>query len=259
MAESQTSGALAQCHHQDAFGNANDSFASGSWGGDRGGWHHNTKEFDVDTGLVYMYHRWYLPESSGFASNAPYPTFLEHPFTFALQRPTSIFDPTGEISIGEAGCAVAVGVENGVTGFVSGAINDLSFGIAPPLHDTTNPDQHFGATTGRLTGGVIGALAMGNGARIGYQAGIHRAEKALLGEMAARQSAHYSAYGFSSGLGFAGGAIPTRAALAIGFGQATGGAGLVIGAASPAPAAGGVNGSVGTGAPGFWGRTLGCP
>lgn len=67
------------------------------WGGVRGGFHHNSKEFDEDAELVYMYQRWYLPEVGVFVSSAPYPPMVEHRFGFAEGNPQMLFDSVGEL------------------------------------------------------------------------------------------------------------------------------------------------------------------
>lgn len=95
ISESDAAGALAQTHHQDAFGNTQAAWQTGLWGGDRAGWHHNTKELDGDTGLVYMHQRWYSPETGTFMRRAPVKPQYEHAFSFASQRPTNRIDPDG--------------------------------------------------------------------------------------------------------------------------------------------------------------------
>ena len=55
-----------------------------------------TKEFDGDTGLVYMMQRWYFPETGTFVSHAPYPAIVEHEFTLAESEPVNHVDPKGE-------------------------------------------------------------------------------------------------------------------------------------------------------------------
>jgi RHS repeat-associated protein len=97
MAESDASGALVQTHYQDAFGNSQASWSTGLWGGDKPGWHHNSKEYDGDVGLVYMYHRWYGAEFGGFGSEAPLPRTMEAPYLFTSQAPTGSTDPTGRL------------------------------------------------------------------------------------------------------------------------------------------------------------------
>lgn len=98
MAESNSSGALAVRHDQDAYGIVQASWSTGlpASASARAGWHHNTKNTDPDTGLVYMYQRWYLPETGTFLSKAPRPTWMEHGWGFALNAPPTSFDPDGE-------------------------------------------------------------------------------------------------------------------------------------------------------------------
>lgn len=57
--------------------------------------HPFTKEYDGDVGLVYMYSRWYSPEAGLFMATAPQPRYREHPYSFAIQRPTYGVDPAG--------------------------------------------------------------------------------------------------------------------------------------------------------------------
>ena len=97
ISESDAAGVLAQTHHQDAFGNTQAAWQTGLWGGDKPGWHHNTKEYDGDTGLVYMYQRWYSPETGTFMSSAPYPVMKEHRYGFAESAPLTATDPRGEM------------------------------------------------------------------------------------------------------------------------------------------------------------------
>ncbi len=86
--------------YQDAFGNVTSGWTSGEWNDSyagRDGWHHNTKEFGGDSGLVYMYQRWYMPELGIFVSQAPYPEDIEHQYTFAESSPVFLTDPRGEM------------------------------------------------------------------------------------------------------------------------------------------------------------------
>ena len=55
-----------------------------------------TKELDGDTGLVYMYQRWYLAEAGIFVSKASHPPMVESQYGFARGAPTKQFDPRGE-------------------------------------------------------------------------------------------------------------------------------------------------------------------
>jgi len=93
--ESDNTGALAQTHWQDAFGNTLSGWQTATWGGDRPGWHHNSKEYDGDSQLVYMYQRWYTPEMGSFLSSAPFPPMMEHRFSFGVQNPPVYVDPFG--------------------------------------------------------------------------------------------------------------------------------------------------------------------
>jgi len=95
LSESDASGALAQRHEQDAFGNVLASWQTGLVGGDRAGWHHNTKEWDGDVGLVYMYQRWYSPEVGALYGSAPLPPMMEHRFAALGSNPISFIDSTG--------------------------------------------------------------------------------------------------------------------------------------------------------------------
>jgi RHS repeat-associated protein len=99
ISESDASGLLAQTHHQDAFGNTQAAWNTGLWGGDKPGWHHNTKEYDGDTGLVYMYQRWYSAETGTFMSSAPFPVMMEHRYGFAENAPTVSHDHSGRIPL----------------------------------------------------------------------------------------------------------------------------------------------------------------
>jgi len=99
MNESGSDGLLAQMHCQDAFGNTQATWNGGLWGGDREGWHHNTKAYDVHSGAYYMYQRWYSPETGTFMSNAPFEPMTEHPYGFANYSPAAYIDPSGEIWI----------------------------------------------------------------------------------------------------------------------------------------------------------------
>jgi len=95
LSESDNTGALAQTHWQDVFGNSLDTWQNGLIGGDRPGWHHNSKEYDGDSQLVYMYQRWYNPELGLFSAASPFPGFMEKPFVFARSSPIMTVDPTG--------------------------------------------------------------------------------------------------------------------------------------------------------------------
>ncbi|MBX3730585.1 MAG: hypothetical protein KF858_15520 [Candidatus Sumerlaeia bacterium] len=79
----------------DAFGNRLAAWATGRWD-NQAGWLHNTKEYDAQVGLVYMYQRWYDPATGTFVSSAPYSPRYEPPYSFALQDPSRFSDPRGE-------------------------------------------------------------------------------------------------------------------------------------------------------------------
>jgi len=98
MAESNSSGSLAVRHDQDAFGVKQTSWSAGKPSpSTAAGWHHNTKNTDPDTGYVYMYQRWYNPETGTFLSKAPYPAEIEHQYGFTANNPIRRVDPRGEL------------------------------------------------------------------------------------------------------------------------------------------------------------------
>jgi len=74
-----------------------------------------TKELDGDTGLVYMYQRWYSGETGTFMSSAPRRVYREHRFSVARQHPVQRVDPFGteDTTVGELIpeliCALAAG------------------------------------------------------------------------------------------------------------------------------------------------------
>ena len=103
MLATNASAAVADTRHADAFGNEMASWTSGAWTdslAERSGRGHNTKELDSDTGLVYMYQRWYLPKVGIFVSMAPYPPHVESQYGFAMQSPARYFDPRGRYWVG---------------------------------------------------------------------------------------------------------------------------------------------------------------
>jgi len=103
LSESDNTGALAQTHWQDAFGNTLSGWQTATWGGDQTGWHHNSKEYDGDSQLVYIYQRWYSPELGVFSSSALLPPELEHPFSFVESHPTGFVDVNGRTKGGTTG------------------------------------------------------------------------------------------------------------------------------------------------------------
>ncbi|MBI5154923.1 hypothetical protein HZA57_06775, partial [Candidatus Poribacteria bacterium] len=103
MSETNSAGTFIQRHDADAFGNHQESAATGLWDNGQSGWQHNTKEEDADTGLVYMYHRWYAAELGMFASAAPVRPQFEHPFSFASGNPAGSSDPRGQSNLANQG------------------------------------------------------------------------------------------------------------------------------------------------------------
>jgi RHS repeat-associated protein len=84
--------------YADAWGNRMSSYTTGEWAStwaNRDGWGHNTKEYDGDSGLVYMYQRWYQPELGVFMSQAPLPPMFEHQYAFVENEPSRLYDPLG--------------------------------------------------------------------------------------------------------------------------------------------------------------------
>jgi len=118
MLATNASAAVADTRHADAFGNEMASWTSGAWTdslAERSSWGHNTKELDGDTGLVYMYQRWYSGETGTFMSSAPRRVYREHRFSVARQHPVQRVDPFGteDTTVGElipeVICALAAG------------------------------------------------------------------------------------------------------------------------------------------------------
>ena len=83
----------------DAFGNPLASTQTGEWasglGGNRG---LTTKELDPAAGMYYFYQRWYDPQTATFASRAPFPVFVEHPYAVAHGNPLRSSDATGRLA-----------------------------------------------------------------------------------------------------------------------------------------------------------------
>ena len=96
MSESDATGALAQTHYQDAFGNTQASWITGLWGGDKDGWHLDSKQYDNGIGIFYMDQRWYDSALGGFLSRSIMPQKVEHPYTFVASNPVTAIDPNGE-------------------------------------------------------------------------------------------------------------------------------------------------------------------
>jgi RHS repeat-associated protein len=199
IAESDAAGALAQTHHQDAFGNTQAAWQTGLWGGDRAGWHHNTKELDGDTGLVYMYQRWYAPETGTFMSSAPYPVMVEHRYGFAENRPGLMVDPDGrQVAYVAPSCSFTIGPAGGVQVGIYIDFNTGNWGMY---------------AQGAAGGG--GGLFIGGGATVGYMNGSE-------GDFKGRGSAHSMDLGYI----FAGGVAYTRTSGGVSGAEIFGGGGF---------------------------------
>jgi RHS repeat-associated protein len=100
LTQTDSSGTVMATNWQDAFGNQLQSWSTGLWSDStsQSGWHHNTKEYDADAGLVYMHQRWYSNNLGLFGSEAPNPPMIEHPYSFAENIPISGIDPKGKSS-----------------------------------------------------------------------------------------------------------------------------------------------------------------
>jgi RHS repeat-associated protein len=100
--ESNTSGAFAAEHEQDAFGRPVLSDAAGGW--DHNSLHQTTKHWDDSTGLFYFNARWYDPATGTFLSTAPMSRAKEHPYGFNLNNPLILIDSTGNKATTINGC-----------------------------------------------------------------------------------------------------------------------------------------------------------
>ena len=58
-----------------------------------------TKSHDTDTGIYYFWRRWYDTSLGRFTSQAPFPPDVEHPYSYAENRPSIMIDPNGKIVI----------------------------------------------------------------------------------------------------------------------------------------------------------------
>ena len=96
---SNASGYFVEAVNTDAFGNPLASTQTGEWasglGGNRG---LTTKELDPAAGMYYFYQRWYDPQTATFASRAPFPPDVEHPYQYAWNEPVINIDPNGTYS-----------------------------------------------------------------------------------------------------------------------------------------------------------------
>ena len=95
---SNASGYFVEAVNTDAFGNPLASTQTGEWAsgldGNRG---LTTKELDPAAGMYYFYQRWYDPQTATFASRAPYPAWIEHPYTIGKNTPLRLVDPSGRV------------------------------------------------------------------------------------------------------------------------------------------------------------------
>ncbi|MDX2176852.1 MAG: RHS repeat-associated core domain-containing protein [Candidatus Sumerlaeia bacterium] len=164
LSESGSAGTLAQRHEQDAFGNTVASWQSYTWGGGQPGWHHNSKEYDGELGLVYMYQRWYDGKLGAFVNANRYPIPLESRYAFAENQPVSALDPTGDI-IFEIECYAGVGGKFcfGLNEDFSGGMIKIGFGAGYGGGFSVNPN----AGSGDYTNGDGGLGAWG-GAGVGF-------------------------------------------------------------------------------------------
>ncbi|MCC5877546.1 MAG: hypothetical protein JJU11_15100, partial [Candidatus Sumerlaeia bacterium] len=79
----------------DAFGNPLASAQTGVWATSLGERGLTTKELDATSGMYYFYQRWYDPQTATFASRAPYPPMMEHPYGYGLNNPIRFVDLDG--------------------------------------------------------------------------------------------------------------------------------------------------------------------
>jgi RHS repeat-associated protein len=164
--ESNTSGAFAAEHEQDAFGRPVLSDAAGGW--DHNSLHQTTKHWDDSTGLFYFNARWYDPATGIFLSNAPMPRLKEHPYGFVGNNPLTRLDTHGQLwaecakNYGKCfafvGSAVGIGVGLGTGlayyerwGIFGGVAGNGTQGCVPVLsnHGYTwlAPGETLGGTT----------------------------------------------------------------------------------------------------------------
>jgi RHS repeat-associated protein len=95
--ESNTSGAFATEHEQDAFGRPVLSDAAGGW--DHNSLHQTTKHWDDSTGLFYFNARWYDPATGTFLSAASVRRMTEHPYGFSINNPLISMDVSGHLAM----------------------------------------------------------------------------------------------------------------------------------------------------------------
>jgi len=198
LSESDNTGALAQTHWQDAFGNTLASWSTGYLGGDKSGFHHNTKEYDVNVEMVYMYQRWYSAELSNFTSAAQMPRPTEHPYSFALNNPTGYVDVNGEMPQWLQDFDVRE-----LSDFSAGMGDALTFGLTKYTREAGTVDPCSSAyATGEFSGALVG-MGLGSGAAIRGGGALvrgvgHRFVKGAAGEGAALSGAFIENYGLQT-------------------------------------------------------------
>jgi len=95
IATTDESGDLTERRFADAFGNRIDVF-NGLWAPEAG-LGYNTKETHGNTGLVYIYQRWYNAKTGTFLSVAPYPATVEHEYNAFIHDPMRSIDSAGMV------------------------------------------------------------------------------------------------------------------------------------------------------------------
>lgn len=137
----------------------------------KAGFHHNTKEYDVNVEMVYMYQRWYSAELGVFASRAPMPRTMEHPYSFALQMPNIFTDPLGMCflsaignAIGSAADAVGGAAVDGLE-FAGGAVVDGGAFVAGNVWAAPNTAI---ATAHGVAGVVVAPVTVLGGGKFSY-------------------------------------------------------------------------------------------
>ena len=88
-----------QAMHQDAYGNVLSDVNTGQWASTFSGRHLTTKEYDPDSELYYFWQRWHIPENGFFASSCPFPSYIEHPYSFANANVTQFTDAGGLFAV----------------------------------------------------------------------------------------------------------------------------------------------------------------
>jgi RHS repeat-associated protein len=94
MMTSNAGGGLIQQRLADAFGNTISSHFTGTWIDSWTASGHNTKEYDSEADLVYMYQRWYDPKTGTFASMDPIKDGSNF-YIFVENNPLLFHDPNG--------------------------------------------------------------------------------------------------------------------------------------------------------------------